>query len=181
MLEKELNDTIAAQEARPKATIGEVEACLEQKKTLTFEEYIETREPSYKVLLRDFAVKAVEKAKAAGEELALEDAMQMARDTIPAAFVPEWMQNLRIAANISGTELCAFNEMIGELRGIREILEVVFRENIQFFADMMKSDLARAYEAKRASDKAYKEGWEDAMAKLSAENTNKDNTEETEG
>jgi hypothetical protein len=71
--------------------------------------------------------------------------------------------------------------MIGELRGIREILEVVFRENIQFFADMMKSDLARAYDAKRASDKAYKEGWEDAMAKLSAENTNKDNTEETEG
>ena len=97
---------------------------------LTFEEYQSVREEAVEVIVNDFAVKAIAKAKSEGREMTIEEARTLAKKEIPAIFVPEWMRNLRIQANVSGMELTKFGEILFELRAIRQIFETVYEKEI---------------------------------------------------
>ena len=78
----------------------------EEKNTaLTFEEYQSIREPAVNVIINDFAQKYIEKAKERGETVTIDEAREIARREIRSTFVHVWMKNMRVSANIAGTEL----------------------------------------------------------------------------
>jgi hypothetical protein len=106
--------------------LKELEQTLENKAHLSFEEYQTLREPAVNALINDYAVKLVER----DPELTLQQAKEIAKREIPSTFVPEWMKNLRISANIAGTELCYLEAVIGSLGRIEEMLSIVFEKRI---------------------------------------------------
>lgn len=99
-------------------TLADLKASYAQDALLTFEEYEAKKEPAVEIILHDFARKAMEKAEEAGTPMTEEEALLLARESIPAAFVPEWMRNLRAGANLAGTE-------ITYLEGLRLVLEEI--------------------------------------------------------
>lgn len=106
--------------------LKELEQTLENKAHLSFEDYAAVREPAVNALINDYAVKLVER----DPELTLPEAKEIAKREIPSTFVPEWMKNLRISANIAGTELCYLEAVIGALGRIEEMLSIVFEKTI---------------------------------------------------
>lgn len=107
------------------ATIKDLERVVSANVHLSFEDYAAMREPAVNVIVNDYACKLIEAAKAKGEELTLADAREIAKKEIPAAFVPEWMKNLRIGANIAGTELTYLEQLKTSLDGVTELLSVI--------------------------------------------------------
>lgn len=99
-------------------TLADLKASYAQDALLTFEEYESKKEPAVEIILHDFARKAMEKAEEAGTPMTEEEALLLARESIPVAFVPEWMKNLRMGANLAGTE-------ITYLEGLRLVLEEI--------------------------------------------------------
>ena len=99
-------------------TLADLKASYAQDALLTFEEYEAKKEPAVEIILHDFARKAMEKAAEAGTPMTEEEALLLARESIPVAFVPEWMKNLRMGANLAGTE-------ITYLEGLRLVLEEI--------------------------------------------------------
>lgn len=117
-----------------KITLADVENTVKQNASLTFDEYQAIKEPAVNILINDFARKAIERANENGQDLTWDEAVELAKNEIPASFVPEWMRNLRVLANISGAELVGFDNVTREIRFIREILEVVFEKEIDEYA-----------------------------------------------
>lgn len=107
------------------ATIKDLERVVSANVHLSFEDYAAMREPAVNAIVNDYACKLIEAAKANGKELALDDAREIAKNEIPAAFVPEWMKNLRIGANIAGTELAYLEQLKMAVDGVSELLSVI--------------------------------------------------------
>ncbi len=103
-----------------------LEATCEQNTRLTFEEYAAIREPAVNAIINDYAAKLME----TDPSITLAEAKEIAKREIPASFVPEWMKNLRISANIAGTELCYLEALVGHLVNIEELLTIVFEKQI---------------------------------------------------
>ena len=120
--------------------IEELEKTIERKVHLSFDEYQTMREPAINIVINDYAVKLVEAAKKAGEELTMPEARAIAKREIPAAFVPEWMKNLRINANIAGTELCYLEGLKSALERIEDLLRCVFEKQIDEYIDRHAND-----------------------------------------
>ena len=112
--------------------VEHLERTIENNADLTFEEYKEMREPSYNAIINDYAVKLVERAKENGKDLSIADAKARAKNEIPLEFIPEWMRNLRINANIAGTELIYLEGIASQLGRIEEILSAVFERQLKF-------------------------------------------------
>ena len=110
---------------------------------LPFEEYAATKEPAINIILRDYAAKIIEKAKEAGDTITQEEAIEIARREVPATFVPEWMRNLRIGANIAGTELTYLEGLHSELSEIKELLYIAFEKSINDYARRHAADFKR--------------------------------------
>lgn len=106
------------------ATLKDLEDTVSANKHLTFDEYAALKAPAIDAIVNDFAVKLVERAKENGQELSIQDAREIAKEEIPAAFVPEWMKNLRVSANVAGTELTYLEQLKQGLDGISEMLSV---------------------------------------------------------
>lgn len=126
--------------------LKELELTIEQNKHLSFEEYKAIREPSYNVIINDYACKLVEKAKENGEELSLTEAKEIAKQEIPTAFIPEWMKNLRISANIAGTELVYLESISSNLLRLEELLSVALEPQIQAYIQRHQNDFKREEE-----------------------------------
>ena len=92
---------------------------------LTFDEYAAMKEPAVNVIVNDYAVKLIEDAKKRGEDLTIAKAREIAKKEIPATFVPEWMKNLRVGANIAGTELAYLEGVKQSLDGVTELLSII--------------------------------------------------------
>lgn len=107
--------------------LTDLEKTIEKNAHLSFEDYRAIREPAINAVINDYAAKIVEN----NPEITLAEAKEIAKKEIPAAFVPEWMKNLRIAANIAGTELCYLEALNGTLGRIEEILSIVFEKSIE--------------------------------------------------
>ena len=123
--------------------LKDVELTIEQNKDLTFEEYKAIREPSYNVIINDYACKLIERAKENGTELSLAEAREKAKSEIPTAFVPEWMKNLRISANIAGTELVYLEAISSNLSRLEELLSVAFEPQIEAYLERHQKDFKR--------------------------------------
>lgn len=123
--------------------IEHLEKTIEQNKDLTFEEYKQMREPSYNVIINDYAVKLVERAKENDEALSLAEAKERAKKEIPTEFIPEWMKNLRINANIAGTELVYLEALNSGLARIEEIMSAVFEKQIAEYVERHSKDFKR--------------------------------------
>ncbi len=123
--------------------VEHLERTIENNADLTFEEYKEMREPSYNAIINDYAVKLVERAKENGEDLSIADAKARAKNEIPLEFIPEWMRNLRINANIAGTELIYLEEIASQLGRIEEILSAVFERQIDEYIRRHSKDFKR--------------------------------------
>ena len=117
--------------------LKELEQTIENKTHLSFEDYAAMREPAVNALMNDSAVKLVEQSP----EITLEEAKEIAKREIPSTFVPEWMKNLRISANIAGTELCYLEAIVGALTRIEELLSIVFEERV----DKHLTELAKSF------------------------------------
>lgn len=126
--------------------LKELELTIEQNKHLSFEEYKAIREPSYNVIINDYACKLVERAKENGEELSLAEAKEIAKTEIPTAFIPEWMKNLRISANIAGTELVYLESISSNLLRLEELLSVALEPQIQAYIERHQNDFKREEE-----------------------------------
>ena len=124
----------------------ELELTIEQNKHLTFEEYQAIREPAYNIIINDYACKLVERAKENGEELSLAEAKEIAKTEIPTAFIPEWMKNLRISANIAGTELVYLESISSNLLRLEELLSVALEPQIQAYIERHQNDFKREEE-----------------------------------
>ena len=112
--------------------LDELERTTERNVPLSFEEYIAIREPAVNIVINDYAHRMIEAEKEKGEStLTFEEAKEIAKKEIPAGFVPEWMKNLRVSANIAGTELCYLEALKGTLDRIEELLHIVFEEKIE--------------------------------------------------
>lgn len=107
--------------------IENLEKTMENHVAMSFEEYRQMREPAVNVIVNDYAAKLID----ADPSLTLETAREIAKKEIPCTFVPEWMKNLRISANIAGTELCYLEAIVGALGRIEEILSIAFSEKIE--------------------------------------------------
>ncbi len=110
---------------------------------LSFEEYAAIKEPAVNIVVNDYAAKMVEEAKKKGEELTMEKARELARKEIPSTFVPEWMKNLRISANIAGTELCYLEGIKQQLEGISELLQIAIDDKIDAYIKRHAGDFRR--------------------------------------
>ena len=126
--------------------LKELGLTIEQNKHLSFEEYKAIREPSYNVIINDYACKLVERAKENGEELSLAEAKEIAKQEIPTAFIPEWMKNLRISANIAGTELVYLESISSNLLRLEELLSVALEPQIQAYIERHQNDFKREEE-----------------------------------
>ena len=111
-------------------TLADLKASYAQDALLTFEEYEAKKEPAVEIILHDFARKAMEKAEEAGTPMTEEEALLLARESIPVAFVPEWMKNLRMGANLAGTEITYLEGLRLVLEEIRDILMLVNGDRI---------------------------------------------------
>ena len=109
--------------------IENLEKTIENGTGLSFEDYSSRREPAFNVVVNDYAVKLVE-ADTEGK-LTLEEAKEIAKKEIPTTFIPEWMKNLRISANIAGTELCYLESIVGGLSRIEDMLSLIFADKIE--------------------------------------------------
>lgn len=107
--------------------IENLEKTMENHVAMSFEEYQKMREPAVNVIVNDYAAKLID----ADPSLTLETAREIAKKEIPCTFVPEWMKNLRISANIAGTELCYLEAIVGALGRIEEMLSIAFSEKIE--------------------------------------------------
>lgn len=119
-------------------TLADLKASFAQDALLTFEEYEAKKEPAVEIVLHDFARKAMEKAEEAGTPMTEEEALLLARESIPAAFVPEWMRNLRMGANLAGTEITYLEGLRLVLEEIRDILMLVHGDKI---AEAMRAQM----------------------------------------
>ena len=123
----------------------------EEKNTaLTFEEYQSIREPAVNVIINDFAQKYIEKAKERGETVTIDGAREIARREIPSTFVPEWMKNLRVSANIAGTELIYLERVVSELSEIQDLLRIIGEDKIEAYIKKHSNDFKRLREASEA-------------------------------
>lgn len=123
----------------------------EEKNTaLTFEEYQSIREPAVNVIINDFAQKYIEKAKERGETVTIDEAREIARREIPSTFVPEWMKNLRVSANIAGTELIYLERVVSELSEIQDLLRIIGEDKIEAYIKKHSNDFKRLREASEA-------------------------------
>lgn len=120
-----------------------LELTMEQNKDLTFEEYQQIREPAVNIIVNDYACKLVEIAQEKGETLTLAEAKERAKKEIPATFVPEWMKNLRINANIAGTELVYLEGLASSLGRIEDLLQAVFEKQIDAYVQRHAKDFKR--------------------------------------
>lgn len=107
--------------------LKDLEKTIEKNAHLSFDEYRAIREPAINAVINDYAAKIVED----NPEITLAEAKEIAKTEIPTAFVPEWMKNLRISANIAGTELCYLEALNGTLSRIEELLNIVFEKPIE--------------------------------------------------
>lgn len=107
------------------ATLKDLEETVNANRDLTFEEYAALRAPAIDAVINDYAVKLVEKAKKERREISIEEAKEIAKNEIPVAFVPEWMRNLRVSANVAGTELTYLEQLKQSLDGIAEMLSII--------------------------------------------------------
>lgn len=107
------------------ATLHDLEKVTTANVHLTFDEYAAMKEPALNVIVNDFAAKLIEKAKEKGETITLAEAREIAKREIPAAFVPEWMKNLRIGANVAGMELTYLEQLKGSIDGLTELVSVI--------------------------------------------------------
>ena len=133
--------------------IEELEKTIEKDTHLSFDAYKELREPAVNIVINDYAVKLIEEARARGEELTLYKAREIAKKEIPATFVPEWMKNLRISANIAGTELCYLEALRSSLDRIEELLHCVFERQIDAYINRHANDFSQEVTANDESDK----------------------------
>lgn len=124
-------------------TIKELECTLGQNIDLTFEEYRKIKEPAVAILINDYADKLISEVKSKGGELSKEEALEIAKNEIPCSFVPEWMKTLRIGANLAGTEVVYFNQMLSELQGISELLQIAFEDKIEEYCVKHANDFKR--------------------------------------
>jgi hypothetical protein len=85
----------------------------------------------------------LERAKENGEEMTLAEAKERAKKEIPATFVPEWMKNLRINANIAGTELVYLEGLASSLGRIEDLLQAVFEKQIDAYVQRHAKDIKR--------------------------------------
>ncbi len=123
----------------------------EEKNTaLTFEEYQSIREPAVNVIINDFAQKYIEKAKERGETVTIDEAREIARREIPSTFVPEWMKNLRVSANIAGTELIYLEQVVSALSEIQDLLRIIGEDKIEAYIKKHSNDFKRLREASEA-------------------------------
>lgn len=127
-------------------TLKDLENTLGQNVELTFEAYQKLREPAIAIVLNDYASKLMEEVKAKGGELSKAEALEIAKNEIPASFVPEWMKNLRIGANLAGTEVVYLNQIVTELRGLSELMQIAFEDKIQAYVEDHASDFKRLAE-----------------------------------
>ena len=133
-----------------------LEQTIETNKGLTFEEYQQIREPAVNVIINDYASRLIEEAERNGEKLSVTEARERAKIEIPANFVPEWMKNLRISANIAGTELCYLEQLHNDLSNISELLHVCFEPQISKYIKRHVKDFKRV-EADKEEDNAATE------------------------
>lgn len=124
-------------------TLKDLEVTLGQNVDLTFEAYQKIKEPAIAIVLNDYACKLIEESKGKGLELSKAEALEIAKNEIPASFVPEWMKNLRIGANLAGTEVVYLNQIVTELRGISELLQITFEDKIQAYIIDHANDFKR--------------------------------------
>ena len=124
-------------------TLKDLELTLGQNIDLTFEEYQKIKEPAIAIVMNDYACKLIEEVKAKGGELTKAEALEIAKNEIPCSFVPEWMKSLRIGANLAGTEVVYFNQLLSEVQGISELLQVVFEDKIEEYCLKHASDFKR--------------------------------------
>lgn len=123
----------------------------EEKNTaLTFEEYQSIREPAVNVIINDFAQKYIDRAKERGETVTIDEAREIARKEIPSTFVPEWMKNLRVSANIAGTELIYLERVVSELSEIQDLLRIIGEDKIEAYIKKHSNDFKRLREASEA-------------------------------
>ena len=123
--------------------LNELEKTIEKNSILPFEEYAAIREPAVNIVVNDYATKIIEKAKSEGKEISLAEAREIAKKEIPAAFVPEWMKNLRISANIAGTELCYLEAIKSGLERLEALMTVAFDEQIDEYYVRHANDFKR--------------------------------------
>lgn len=124
------------------ATLRDLEDTVNANRYLSFDDYAALRAPAVEAVINDYAVNLVKAAKDAGDELTIDAAREMAKDAIPVAFVPEWMRNLRVSANVVGTEITYLEQLKQVLDGIAEM--------VSMFLDA--SGLFDAYVKKHAED-----------------------------
>jgi hypothetical protein len=124
-------------------TIKDLEETLHLNVDLTFEEYQKIKEPAVQIVINDYASKLMEEVAQKGGQLSREEALEIAKNEIPANFVPEWMKSLRIGANLAGTEVVFMNQIVTELQGISELLQVCFEEKIENYCLRHAEDFKR--------------------------------------
>lgn len=133
-------------------TLKDLELTLGQNVDLTFEAYQKCKEPAIAIVLNDYACKLMEEVRAKGGEITKAEALEIAKNEIPASFVPEWMKHLRIGANLAGTEVVFLSEIVTELRGLTELLQIVFEDKIQAYVEDHASDFRRVAEGGEAEN-----------------------------
>lgn len=119
--------------------LKDLETTIEKNAHLSFDEYRAIREPAINAVINDYAAKIVEN----NPEITLAEAKEIAKTEIPTAFVPEWMKNLRISANIAGTELCYLEAINGTLSRIEELLTIVFEKPIEKYLTRAAQSIRR--------------------------------------
>ncbi len=133
-------------------TLKDLELTLGQNVDLTFDAYQKVKEPAIAIVLNDYACKLMEEVRAKGGEITKAEALEIAKNEIPASFVPEWMKHLRIGANLAGTEVVFLSEIVTELRGLTELLQIVFEDKIQAYVEDHASDFKRVAEGGEAEN-----------------------------
>ena len=119
--------------------LKDLEKTIEKNAHLSFDEYRAIREPAINAVINDYAAKIVEN----NPEITLAEAKEIAKTEIPTTFVPEWMKNLRISANIAGTELCYLEALNGTLSRIEELLTIVFEKPIEKYLTRAAQSIRR--------------------------------------
>lgn len=133
-------------------TLKDLELTLGQNVDLTFDAYQKVKEPAIAIVLNDYACKLMEEVRAKGGEITKAEALEIAKNEIPASFVPEWMKHLRIGANLAGTEVVFLSEIVTELRGLTELLQIVFEDKIQAYVEDHATDFKRLAEGGEAEN-----------------------------
>lgn len=140
------------------ATLEDLEKTITAGTLLPFDEYQKAKEPAINVIINDYAAKLVAAAKEKGQVVTMDEAREMAKKEIPAAFVPEWMKNLRISANISGTELCYLEGIKTSIDRLAELMEVCWEDKIDDYVARHAKDFSKAAEKDKKINSSGKEG-----------------------